>query len=101
MKFNETFKNYPKKDQQYHKKVVKSLIGKKIVDLEYGPDVEGDPQIYKILLDGNSKIGIAKVYLEPDNQKNAVVEEEDRKKYYIDKKGKYILRFQFFNLKLE
>ena len=100
MNFTEAFKNYPKEVQEYHHKLRQNFLGQKIVDVEYGPDCEGDPQIYYFILENGIKIGIARVYLEPDNEGNAVVEEEDREKYYIDsgrRKGRYILRFQFHN----
>jgi len=55
MKFDEAFKNYPQKVQQNNKKFSKRLIGKKIVDLEYGPDADGDPELYYFILDDGMK----------------------------------------------
>lgn len=92
MKVNEAFKNYSLKAQQYHKKFAESLVGRKIVDLDYGSDAEGDPQLQYFILDNGAKIGIARVYL-----KTGKVEEENRQKVYRDKKGNYILRVQFLN----
>jgi len=83
MKFDEAFKNY-----SFNKKIFKRLVGRKIVDLEYGPDADGDPQIYHFILDGNSKIGIARVY------KDGKTIEEDRTRRYADGA---VLRFQFLN----
>ena len=80
MRFNETFKSCSK--------IIKRLIGRTIVDLEYGPDADGDPQIYYLILDNNSKIGIARVH------KDGKITEEDRTKRYPDGA---ILRFQFLN----
>ena len=95
MNFEEAFSRYSQKVRDYYKKLNQIFLDQKIIDAEYGPDCEGDPQIYYFVLENGVKIGIAKVYLEPDGEGNTVVEEEDRKKYYIDEKGKYILRFQF------
>lgn len=88
MKFDKAFKNYPQKVQQHHKRFPKRLIGRKIVDLEYGPDADGDPQLYYFILDDGIKIGIAQVY------EDGRVIEEDRTKRYPDGA---ILRFQFLN----
>lgn len=88
MKFNEAFKNYSPKVRQNNEKFLKMLIGRKIVDLEYGPDADGDPELYCFILDDGMKIGIARVY------ENGRVEEEDRTKRYPDGA---ILRFQFLN----
>jgi len=88
LKFEEAFKSYSEKVKQYNKKFPKRLLGRKIVDLEYGPDADGDPQLYYLVLDDGIKIGIARVY------KDGRVEEEDRTKYYPDGA---ILRFQFLN----
>jgi len=97
MKFEEAFSKYPPEVKSYYERLNKLFLGQRIVDVEYGPDCEGDPQIYYFILENGIKIGIAKVYLEPDDKGNAIVEEEDRQKFYIDEKGKYILKFQFHN----
>lgn len=89
MKFDEAFKDYPKKVRQYNEKFPKMLIGRKIVDLEYGPDADGDPQLYYIILDNGIKIGMARVYNE-----EPIVKELDRTERYSDGS---ILRFQFLN----
>ena len=86
MKVEEAFKNYSKKIQKGHEEVVRELVG-----------IEGDPQVYYFILDNGVKIGIAKVYLESDEEGNAKVEEENRQKCYRDEGGKYILRFQFLD----
>jgi len=88
LKFEEAFKNYSKKAQRYNKEIVEGLIGRKIVDVEYGPDADGDPEIYYFILDNNVKIGIARVY------EDGKVVEENRIKRYPDGA---ILRFQFLN----
>ena len=48
------------------------LIGRKIVDLEYGLDADGDSELYYLVLDNGIKIGIARVY------EDGKVIEEDR-----------------------
>lgn len=88
MNNEEAFKNYPLKVQKYHKKFPKRLIGRIIVDLEYGLDADGDPQLYYFVLDDGIKIGIARVF------EDGKVIEEDRTKRYPDGA---ILRFQFLN----
>jgi len=88
MKFDEAFKNYSEKVQQHHKRFPKMLIGRKIVDLEYGPDADGDPELYYFVLDNGIKIGIARVF------EDGKVIEEDRTRRYADGA---ILRFQFLN----
>lgn len=88
MKVNEAFKNYSLKAQQYHKKFAESLVGRKVVDLDYGSDADGDPEIYYLVLDNGGKIGIARVY------EDGKVTEEDRTKRYPDGA---ILRFQFLD----
>lgn len=89
MNFEEAFKNYSKKAQQYNEKFPKMLIGRKIIDLEYGPDADGDPEIYYFVLDNGIKIGMARVYNE-----EPIVKELDRTERYPDGS---ILRFQFLN----
>lgn len=66
----------------------RKLIGRKIVALDYGPDADGDQQLYYIILESGTKIGIARV------RSDGVICEEDRKKRYLDGT---ILRFQFLN----
>lgn len=68
--------------------VSKKLIGRRIVSLEYGPDADGDQELYYLVLDGGIKVGIARV------SEDGIVVEEDRTKRYLDGT---ILRFQFKN----
>ena len=88
MNHEEAFKNYSEKVKKHHNRFPKRLIGRKIVDLEYGPDADGDPELYYFILDDGIKIGIARVY------EDGKVTEEDRTKRYPDGA---ILRFQFLN----
>lgn len=67
----------------------KKLIGRKIVQMEYGPDADGDQQLYYLVLEGGIKIGIARVH-----SASGRIEAEDRTKRYPDGT---ILRFQFLN----
>ena len=92
MNHKEAFKNYPQKVKQYHKRFKKMLIDRKIVDLEYGLDADGDPELYYFVLDNDIKIGIARVY------EDGKVIEEDRTKRYPDGA---ILRFQFLDWPIE
>lgn len=88
MKFEEAFKDYPPKVREYNEKFPKKLIGRKIVDLEYGLDADGDPELYYFVLDDGIKIGLARVY------EDGKVIEEDRTRRYPNGA---ILRFQFLN----
>jgi len=87
MSFEEVFKGYPEKVIKYNKIFPKYLIGAKIIDLKYGPDADGDPQLYYIILDNGIKIGMARVYNE-----GPPVKELDRTERYPDGS---IIRFQF------
>lgn len=93
MNFEEAFKKYPPKVKKYNKIFPEMLIGRKIVDLEYGPDADGDSQLYYIVLDNRIKIGMAKVYNEP-LEDGSIVKELDRTERYSDGS---IIRFQFHN----
>ncbi len=84
----DAFKRYDEKVRQYSKKFPEMLIGRKIVDLRYGPDADGDSQLYYIVLDNGIKIGMARVY----NDRDPCVEELDRKERYPDGS---IIRFQY------
>lgn len=93
VKFKEAFKKYPDKVRLYNKIFPKMLIGREIVDLEYGPDADGDSQLYYLVLDNGIKIGIARVYNDPQED-GSIVKELDRTERYSDGS---ILRFQFHN----
>lgn len=84
----EAYKKYNDKVRQYNKKFPEMLIGRRIVDLRYGLDADGDSQLYYIVLDNGIKIGMARVY----NDRDPCVEELDRKERYSDGS---IIRFQF------
>lgn len=88
MNFEEAFKNYPELVIKYNRQFPNMLVGRKIVKLEYGPDADGDPQLYYIVLDNGIKIGLCRVY----NDKDLCVEELDRTERYKDGS---IIRFQF------
>ena len=90
MKFNEAFKDCPKVVQSRNKKFQERLIGRKIVDIEYGLDADEDPEIYRLILDNGVKISIARVF--PDGK----IAEEERTRRYADGA---ILRFLFLNWK--
>lgn len=92
MKFEKAFKNYSEKAKNYNRTFPKVLTGRKIMDLEYGLDIDGDPEIYYIVLDNGIKIGMARVY------ENGSVKELDRTERYKDGS---IIRFQFHNWPLE
>lgn len=93
MNFEEAFKKYPDKVRTYHKIFPKTLIGREIVDLEYGLDADGDSQLYYMVLDNGIKIGMARVYNEP-LEDGSIVKELDRTERYSDGS---IIRFQFHN----
>jgi len=93
VKFKEAFEKYPHKVRVYNKIFPKMLIGRQIVDLEYGPDADNDSQLYYIVLDNGIKIGIARVYNDPQED-GSIVKELDRTERYSDGS---ILRFQFHN----
>ncbi len=88
MKFDEAFKDCSKVVQSRDKKFQKRLIGRKIVDIEYGLDADEDPEIYHLILDDGTKISIARVF--PDGK----IVEEERTRRYADGA---ILRFLFLN----
>ncbi len=88
MDHEEAHEKYNDKVKQYNKIFPEMLIGRKIVDLRYGPDADGDPQLYYMVLDNGIKIGMARVY----NDRDPCVEELDRKERYSDGS---IIRFQF------
>jgi hypothetical protein len=87
-KFEEAFKDRREEIKIYAKKCPDMLIGRKIVDLEYGPDANGDPELYYFVLDNGIKIGLARVFV------GGKVKELDRKERYSDGT---IIRFQFHN----
>ena len=95
--FKEAFKRYPPKVKIYNKKFPDMLVGRKIVDLEYGPDADGDSQLYYIVLDNGIKIGMARVYNQP-LEDGSIVKELDRTERYSDDS---IIRFQFCNWPLK
>jgi len=95
--FEEAFKRYPPKVKTYNKKFPDTLIGREIVDLEYGPDADGDSQLYYMVLDNGIKIGMARVYNEPQ-ENGSIVKELDRTERYSDGS---IIRFQFHNWPIE
>ena len=97
MNFEEAFKNYNEKVLKYNRKFPKMLIKREIVDLEYGLDADGDPQLYYIVLDNGIKIGMARVYNEPQ-ENGSIVKELDRTERYDDGS---IIRFQFHNWPIE
>lgn len=88
MRFDEAFGGYPEEVQEHNKEIYKKLVGRRIADLEYGPDADGDPQVYYFILDNDMKVGIARVY------ESGRVIEEKRTKRYADGA---ILRFQILN----
>ncbi len=97
MNFEEAFKNYNEKVLKYNRKFPKMLIKREIVDLEYGLDADGDPQLYYIVLDNGIKIGMTRVYNEPQ-ENGSIVKELDRTERYDDGS---IIRFQFHNWPIE
>jgi len=97
MSFEEAFKGYGKNVLEYNKKFPKMLVGREIVDLEYGLDADGDSQLYYIVLDNGIKIGLARVYNEPD-ENDSIVKELDRTERYEDGS---IIRFYFSDWPLE
>lgn len=97
MNFEEAFKNYNEKVLKYNRKFPKMLIKREIIDLEYGLDADGDPQLYYIVLDNGIKIGMARVYNEPQ-ENGSIVKELDRTERYSDGS---IIRFQFHNWPIE
>lgn len=89
MSFKEAFKKYDEKTVNYNNNFPKMMIGRKIIDLRYGPDADGDSQLYYIVLDNGIKIGMARVYNEEPH-----VKELNREERYSDGS---IIRFQFHN----
>ena len=65
----------------------KKLVGRKITGLQYGPDADGDAQLYYIVLEDKIKIGIGRV-----DSASGRIEAEDRTKRFPDGT---ILRFYF------
>lgn len=90
MDHKQAFKEYPEEAKRYNSIFPKALLGRKIVDLRYGPDADGDPHAYYIVLDNGIKIGMARVY----NDEKCTVKELDRTERYDDGS---IIRFQFHN----
>lgn len=84
--FEEAFKELPKKVIDYNSIFPPKLIGATITDLQYGPDHDGDPCLYYIVLDNGIKIGIAIL----DEKCN--VDELDHQKLLPNDK---FIRFQF------
>lgn len=97
MNFEEAFKNYNEKVLEYNRKFPKMLIKREIIDLKYGLDADGDPQLYYIVLDNGIKIGMARVYNKPQ-ENGSIVKELDRTERYSDGS---IIRFQFHNWPIE
>lgn len=93
MNFEEAFKKYPAKVRAYNKIFPEMLIGREIAGLEYGPDADDDSQLYYLVLDNGIKIGMARVYNEPQ-ENGSIVKELDRTERYSDGS---IIRFQFHN----
>ena len=89
--FEEAFKYRSEEIIKYAKNAPDILIGRKIVDLEYGLDADGDPEVYYIVLDNGTKIGMARVF-DGGTARKGSVKELDRKERYSDGS---IIRFQF------
>ncbi len=88
--FQEAYKDRGEEMVLYASKLPKMIIGRQIVDVEYGPDADGDPHLYYLVLDNGIKIGIARVFCNDE----VTVEELDRTERYADNS---IIRFQFHN----
>jgi len=86
MNFEEAYKDLSEDVKKYGRMFLNVLKGREIVDFEYGPDADGDPHLYYMVLDNGIKIGMARVF--PDGK----VVELDRKEKYSDGS---IIRFQF------
>lgn len=83
----EAFKDYPEKEQNQARKIARHLLGFPIIDLEFGPDPDGKPTIYYLVLNNGIKIGIAKVC------KDGKITTIDRTKKFSDGS---VLKFNFF-----
>lgn len=97
MSFEEAFKDYDENVLKYNRKFPEMLVGREIVDLEYGLDADGDSQLYYIVLDNGIKIGMARVYNEPQ-ENGSIVKELDRTERYDDGS---IIRFYFSDWPME
>ena len=74
-------------EQTQARKIARHLLGFPIVDLEFGPDPNGNPTIYYIVLSNGIKIGIAKVC------KDGKITKVDRDKKFPDGS---VLKFNFW-----
>ena len=83
----EAFSGYPEKEQNQARSIARQLLGFPIIDLEFGPDPNGKPTIYYLVLNNGIKIGIAKVC------KDGKITKIDRDKKFPDGS---ILKFNFF-----
>ncbi len=83
----DAFSGYPDKEQTQARKIARHLLGFPIIDLEFGPDPNGNPTIYYIVLSNGIKIGIAKV------DKDGKSTKADRDKKFSDGS---MLKFNFF-----
>ena len=86
MNFEEAYKGRSEEVKKYGRMFFDVLRGQEIVDLEYGPDADGDSQLYYLVLKSGIKIGMARVF------PNGDVAELDRTEKYSDDS---IIRFQF------
>lgn len=83
----DAFRNRSDEEQNQARKIARHLLGFPIIDLEFGPDPDGKPTIYYLVLNNGIKIGIAKVC------KDGKVATIDRSKKFPDGS---MLKFNFF-----